>query len=116
MTSTMTYQPGDLVLLAFSFTSGAKAKRRPALVILDVGDADILVARVTTRSYDTHFDIALTDWQSAGLLAASIVRVHKVATLERTLVERHMGQISTADRSRIAEVLARTYAAWGADE
>jgi mRNA interferase MazF len=112
----MTYQAGDLVLLAFPFTSGTKAKRRPALVILDVGDADILVARVTTRPYQTHFDIALEDWQSAGLLAASVVRVHKVPTLERTLVERQLGQVSAADRSRIADVLARTYSTWGANE
>jgi mRNA interferase MazF len=38
------YQPGDLVLVAFPFTGGG-SKVRPALVLLDTGDDDILVAR-----------------------------------------------------------------------
>ncbi len=112
MTSTTTYQPGDLVLIAFPFSSGVEAKRRPALVLLDIGDADIVVARVTTRHYQTPFDVALVDWQNASLLAASVVRLHKVATLERALVDRHMGQVSTADRTRIAAILKSTYGAW----
>lgn len=87
-------------------------KRRPALIILDAGDADVVVARVTTRDHRTPFDIALTGWKDAGLLAASVVRLHKVATLERILVERHMGSVTPADRARIAAALRTTYADW----
>jgi hypothetical protein len=64
-----TYQPGDIVLVAFPFTGGASSKDRPALVLLDGGDADILAARVTTQPYQTPFDVRLSDWQQAGLLA-----------------------------------------------
>jgi mRNA interferase MazF len=106
------YQPGDLVLIAFPFSSGAQVKRRPALILLDSGDADILVARVTTQRYDTPYDVALTDWQTAGLRAPSVVRLHKVATLERLLVDQRMGHVSVDDRSRIATVLRQTYGAW----
>jgi mRNA interferase MazF len=56
------YKPGDVVLVRFPFTSGAAAKLRPALVILDAGDADLLVARITTHSSDTPFDFALIEW------------------------------------------------------
>jgi mRNA-degrading endonuclease toxin of MazEF toxin-antitoxin module len=49
MQSTTTFQPGDLVLVAFPFVGSAQSKRRPALVILDTGDDDIVVARVTTQ-------------------------------------------------------------------
>ena len=42
-----TYQPGDVVLLAFPFTDGVRQKQRPALVLLDTGDPDIVVARIT---------------------------------------------------------------------
>ncbi len=44
----MQFEPGDLVLLAFPFTSETAAKQRPALVLLDSGDDELLVARVTT--------------------------------------------------------------------
>jgi mRNA interferase MazF len=111
-TSTTTYHPGDLVLVAFPFSNGVKAKRRPALVVLDSGDADIVVARVTTRIYQTRFDIALVDWSAAGLLAASVVRLHKIATLQRSLVAHRMGTVSTADHAKIAAVLASLYGSW----
>lgn len=42
------YQPGDLVLIAFPYAGGMQSKQRPGLVILDTGDADVVVARVTT--------------------------------------------------------------------
>jgi hypothetical protein len=38
------YQVGDLVLVDFPFTVSGPGKPRPALVILDTGDADVLVA------------------------------------------------------------------------
>jgi len=78
MPSTISYQPGDLVLVEFPFT-GPGTKLRPALVVLDSGDADVVLARVTTPPYDIH----LTDWRQAGLLAPSFVRLHKLATLSK---------------------------------
>ena len=38
------YQPGDLVLVAFPFSTGAQTKNRPALVVLDTGDVSVAVA------------------------------------------------------------------------
>ena len=100
------------MLVAFPLTGGGQVKRRPALMVLDNGDSDVVVARVTTRLYQTTFDVALADWQSAGLLAPSVVRLHKLATLERALVDRRLGRLSTADRTRVAAVLQSTFGAW----
>lgn len=50
-----TYQPGDVVLLAFPFTDGVRQKQRPALVLLDPGDPDIVVAGITSEPYTTAF-------------------------------------------------------------
>jgi len=41
------FAAGDIVLLKFPFTDAAGSKRRPALVLLDTGDEDVMVARVT---------------------------------------------------------------------
>jgi mRNA interferase MazF len=78
-----TYRPGDVVLLAFPFTDGIRQKQRPALVLLDTGDPDIVVARITSQPYTTAFDVALSDQAEAGLLLPSVVRLHKLATLEK---------------------------------
>jgi mRNA interferase MazF len=52
------------------------------------------------------------DWQGVGLLAASVVRLHKLATLERTLVARVLGRLSTGDRVLVATAMRRVYGAW----
>ena len=112
MRSTTTHLPGEIVLIAFPFTGGTGTKRRPALVLLDAGDSDVLLARVTTKEYDTRYDAPLADWRAAGLLAPSVVRLHKLATLERTLIERVIGRLTDADRERVARVLADTLGKW----
>ncbi len=40
---------GDVVLVDFPQTGQAERRRRPALVILDIGDEDVLLAPITTR-------------------------------------------------------------------
>ena len=80
------FRRGDLVLLAFPFSSGAGFKQRPALVILDSSDEDVLVARVTTQPYDSTFDVTIQGWRTAGLLAPSVARLHKIATIDNSLV------------------------------
>ena len=40
-----TYQPDDLILVAFPFVRGAQAKQRAALIIFDPGDADVVAER-----------------------------------------------------------------------
>lgn len=109
----MTYfDPGDVVLLAFPYVNAERRKKRPALVLLDTGDADILVARITTQMHQTPYDVSLKEWQSAGLLAPSVVRLHKLATLEKALVERKLGEIHADDRKAVAGVLRRMCNDW----
>jgi mRNA interferase MazF len=106
------YQPGDLVLVAFPFTAGIQSKNRPAMVVIDSGDADILVARVTTQSAQDEYDRPIKGWKTAGLLAPSIVRLNKLATLEKSLVRRCLGSVQGEDRATISAALARIYSAW----
>jgi mRNA interferase MazF len=108
----MSYPPGDVVLVAFPFTGGTQSRTRPALVVLDSGDADVLVARITTQLQQTPYDGVLSDWQGAGLLAPSVVRLHKLATLEKALIQRRLDSLQTADRQAVAAVLRQAYAVW----
>src|SRR5260370_13963849 len=72
------YRPGDLVLIAFPFSTGTQTKDRP--VILDTGDSDVLVGKITRRRYSTPFAISLTYSRSAGLLRPSRFLAHNSAT------------------------------------
>ncbi|MBI1742513.1 type II toxin-antitoxin system PemK/MazF family toxin [Candidatus Acetothermia bacterium] len=106
------YQPGDLVLVAFPYARGAQTKNRPALVLLDTGNSDIVVARVTTQMHQTPYDVLITNWQGTGLLAPSVVRLHKLATLEKVLVRNRLGNLQPADRQQVSAVMQQIYRQW----
>lgn len=86
-------ETGTIVLLRFPFTDGMSYKRRPALVLKDFEDGDLLVCRITSKIYKSAYDIYLDDWLRFGIKLPSVVRVHKMATLEKDMVETIMGQI-----------------------
>jgi mRNA interferase MazF len=106
------YQPGDIVLVTFPYVGGRGGKVRPGLVVADTGDADIVVARITTQAIFCPQDIPISDWQGAGLLGASVVRVHKLATVEKVLVQRVVGQLTAADRQTVGAALHQLFAGW----
>ena len=99
------YLPGDILLAALVFTSQATAKSRPVIVIRDAGDEDLLVAPVSSQTVRVAYDVILSDWQKAGLRLPSIVRVEKLATVEKATVRRALGKASLADWARVKESL-----------
>ena len=105
----MGYQAGEMVLLSFPFSDATGARRRPALVLLDTGDEDMVVARITSQTLRTSFDVEIMEWQQVGLLLPSVVRLDKVATLEKNLVERRLGRLTTGDWIRVRAIVQRLW-------
>jgi len=84
---------GEIVLLKFPFTDGEKSKRRPALILADTEDEDIIVCRITSKLYNSEFDFEIKNWEKTGLKLQSVIRLHKIATLEKGLVDQSIGMI-----------------------
>lgn len=91
--STSTLSFGEIVLLIFPFTNGGKSKKRPALVLRDTIDGDIIVCRITSKLYNSEFDFEIEKWKKCGLKLPSVVRLHKIAALEKSLVDQSIGVI-----------------------
>jgi len=53
-----------------------------------------VVAKITSKINTTIFDVKIEEWQKAGLLKESIVRLHKINTLEKCLVEKKLGKLA----------------------
>jgi mRNA interferase MazF len=98
---------GDIVLLKFPFTDGTTFKRRPALIINDFDDGDLIVCRITSQIYKTKNDIYIDDWEKTGLKLPSVIRVHKIATLEKDLVECIMGKIENPTREKVRRIFSK---------
>ena len=102
------YQSGELVIVAFLFAGTTETKRRPGLILLDTGDEDMIVAKITSQIPRTTFDVEIQEWQQAGLKRPSVVRLHKLNTLQKSLVERRLGILTPDDlvqvRDRVKQI------------
>ena len=99
------YKLGEVVLIAFPYTDGMGSKKRPALVLYDAGDPDLLVARITSQTVLSKDDLVLNDWMEAGLLVTSTVWLHKVATLEKSTISRSLVTLFINDRQAVVDYL-----------
>jgi mRNA interferase MazF len=106
------YRIGELLLVDFPFTASGASKPRPALVILDSGDADVLLARVTTQSRGSSNEVVIIGWQQAGLLAPSVVRLDKLATLAKSRVHKQLGTLDSSDHQKVAAGLRQLISGW----
>jgi mRNA interferase MazF len=98
---------GDVILLKFPFTDGQNFKKRPALVISDSKDGDIIVCRTTSKQHTASFDIKLKNWEKFGLRLPSVVRVHKIASLEKTLVDLKIGQLDKTIQANVKTIFRK---------
>ena len=55
-------------------------------------------------------DVILSDWKGAGLRLPSIVRVEKLATIEKSCIVRKLGALAPGDLSEVRKILADVFA------
>jgi mRNA interferase MazF len=109
MPSTTRYRWGDVVLVAFPLSDMSGAIRRPGLVLFDSGDEDAMLARITTQQMRGPTDVRSADWKAAGLIADSVVRLSKVATIRKSLVDRRLGALSPKDKTTVRAVWSKIF-------
>ena len=84
---------GDLVLISFPFTDLSGAKLRPAVVLVD-SDRDLTVCFVTTQiHWQEDTDVQLYSSITNGLKKTSLLRVSKIATLDKVLAKGLLGKL-----------------------
>lgn len=95
---------GDVVLIPFPYSDLSQTKRRPALVIADVGMGDFVLCQITSRSYADRLAIPLSesDFAEGGLRRESFVRIGKLFTANSSIIAGVAGRLS---RVKMSEVL-----------
>ncbi len=103
------YKYGEVVLITFSYPETGQQKKRPALVILDTGDNDLVLSPITTKLRNLPGDCILANWQFANLLKPSCVRLGKVNTLNKTTIERKLGELAELDKLAVSKTWNELY-------
>lgn len=95
----------NIVLIKFPYTNFSVISKRPALVIYDSGDSDIVVARITSQHYAMKSDYRVVNWKDSGLLNESYVRLGKIATIEKVNIARLLGSLADAEKIDVKAIL-----------
>ncbi len=100
---------GDNILISFPFTDLSGSKLRPSVVLADTSE-DITVAFITTQlKWQEPTDLLLTPALSNGLKKPSLIRLSKLATLDKTLIKGRMGKLNIMDIRHLDEKLKLTF-------
>lgn len=88
---------GDIILIPFPFTDLTGNKNRPALVLVS-GELDVTIAFISTQlKWKESSDILLEPTEKNGLKKNSIVRLSKLATVDKELVLGILGSLGYAE-------------------
>ena len=89
---------GDLILIPFPFTDLTGNKNRPVLVLID-RENDVTVAFISTQlKWKEETDILLQPNAENGLKKESLLRLSKLATIDKDLV---LGRLGSTDEKTI---------------
>ncbi|HEY7061938.1 MAG TPA: type II toxin-antitoxin system PemK/MazF family toxin [Chloroflexota bacterium] len=106
---------GDVVLITFPFTDLSGQKVRPAVVVGRVTGTDVIVAFITSQAGGSVFpaecalDPTDPEFSRTGLRVASRIRLDKLATLHRALVQRRIGRIGPSTEQAFAAALRHVF-------
>ena len=84
---------GDIILIPFPFTDLTGNKLRPAVVLIET-DNDLTVSFITTQlKWREVNDIELLPSNDNGIKKDSLIRLSKIATVDRSLAIGKLGEL-----------------------
>ena len=89
---------GSVILVRFPFSDLSDSKRRPAVVLADVGRGDFVLAQVTSKPYADPDAVELTgaSFARGGLSLTSYARPGKLFTANEALIAQEVGALTDA--------------------
>ncbi len=92
---------GDIILIPFPFTDLTGNKLRPAVVLIETG-YDLTVCFITTQiKWKEATDIELFPSIHNGIKKPSLIRLSKIATVDKSL---SVGKLGELQKHEIAEL------------
>ena len=97
---------GDVVIIPFPYSDLSQSKRRPALVLADVGRGDFLLCQITSKQYGDLHALSLneSDFVSGGINRDSFIRSAKLFTGSEALI---LGVAGHLTQSKLTQVIGQ---------
>ncbi len=106
----MTLNQGDIVSVDFPFSDGSGVKRRPALIISTKRvnkTGDVILMQITSRQWQSNeMSFALEPHNlSEPLPLKSLLRLHKIFTLNKSLIIKRISKLNEATMREVLHQL-----------
>ncbi|WP_216919530.1 type II toxin-antitoxin system PemK/MazF family toxin [Synechococcus sp. CCAP 1479/9] len=97
---------GDVVIIPVPYSDLSKSKRRPALVLAEVGRGDFLLCQITSKQYGDLHALALkeSDFLSVGIKRGSFIRGTQLFTANEALI---LGVAGHLTHTKLSEVVSQ---------
>jgi len=100
-------EKGDIVLIPFPFTDLKGNKNRPALVLIN-SDLDITISFISTQlKWKEETDILLKPTKNNGIKKESLLRLAKIATVDKNLALGKIGRLESNDLKQVNKNLIK---------
>jgi mRNA interferase MazF len=79
---------GDVVVVPFPFSNLSQAKRRPALVVVDLEGDDIILCQITSQLNKDNYSIIVNenDFKEGNLKQISNIRPNRIFTADTSII------------------------------
>jgi mRNA interferase MazF len=99
------FMKGDIVVATIKFTDSVGSKKRPALIVAEVDNRDIILCSITSSKGDNYsIELNNRDIESGELRIESRIRPNVIFTMERVTIDYKIGQLTA---HKIKEVEAK---------
>jgi len=86
---------GDVVVIPFPFSDLSSIKLRPALIIVELPNRDVMLCQITSKQKTDGFSISSNknDFILGGLNQLSFIRPNRIFTAEKSIIKYKAGSI-----------------------
>ncbi len=106
-----------IILVPFPFDDFSASKVRPALCLTsEIGKYDhIIIALISSKIPDDLIDsdyvikMNNSEWIGTGLTVDSVIRLHKMVTIPKSLIKRKLGKINRKVECDISVLLRQLF-------
>lgn len=111
----MIFEPGNISLVRFPRSNLKRGKNRPVLLLSKLPGSfdDWLICAITSqlrhevKGWDEKVSPTDDDYDESGLKQASLIRIGKLATVEESILQGVLGEISAKRLERILTRLSK---------
>ncbi len=109
--SGISFEQGEILLVAFPFSDLTRFKQRPVLVLSNKdhndSSSDFVCCGITSNLDNKEYSVILdrNDMQWGNIPKTSRIKFNKIFTLEKSLVRKRLGRINTKKLKHVQKAL-----------